>query len=307
MHESRLILDRLAVIKIEATLWSGRKKLRPEDLILGDGSRLPPPDLATLGSKRIADPRDVQVFARLKKEGERSCQRVGSRFLGGYAIPEPELPSVLQSLDRIQNEFEAARFDFLSRYDQAVAAWANQHPDFSEAIRRAVDPVGKVAHQLGFDFVVFRLKTPEGNASTLERKLRGLSETLLSEVAQEARTYVHSSLVGRTEVTRRALTPLKRIRDKLQGLSFLDPVIQEWIDPINEVLDRIPSKGEIRGGILREIEAVVMRLAGETPPIEEVELPVIQTVADPWSDPLPGIVRTTPSLNVMPPRHAFWF
>ncbi len=70
MKETTFILDRLLVVKLDATIWGGRKKLHKEDLILGDGSILPPEDLASLGSKKIADPMELAVFNRLKKEAE---------------------------------------------------------------------------------------------------------------------------------------------------------------------------------------------------------------------------------------------
>lgn len=318
MHESHLILDQLAIIKIEATLWSGRKQLHPEDLILGNGSRLPPRDLASLGSKRIADPKDIQVFARLKKEAERCCQRVGSRFIGGYAVPSSEVDAVIVQLDLIRQKFEAARFDFLSRYDAAISDWADQHPDFKGAIRRAVDPVSKVASLLSFDFVVFRLRSLEASAECLERKLKTLPETLMCEIAADARTFAAESLTGKSVATRRVMSPLRRIRDKLQGLSFIDATLQGWVDALDELLDRMPKKGEIRGGYLREIEAMALRLGqsehrhgGMTqstgpnrpiPPVRAATAP-----EDFWHSNTPGIVKTTSVPECASPKGSFWF
>lgn len=313
MHESRLILDRLAVVKIEATLWSGRKQLRPEDLILGNGSRLPPPDLASLGSKRICDPRDIQVFSRLKKESERACQKVGSRFLGGYAVPEEALVPLAASLEKIRGEFDAARLAFLSRYDEAIHEWALHHPDFGDAIRRAVDPVGRVGRQLTFDYVIFRLRAPEAGEISLNRKIMALPATLLEEIAVEARVYRVASLTGKNEVTRRALAPLRRIRDKLSGLSFMDASITSKIEAIDEVLDRLPRRGEIRGGLLRDIEAVVLSLESEAQPILELSDTVLRQEepapdADAfWLDPDPGIARVTPLPDTTSPGMSYWF
>lgn len=319
MHESHLILDQLAIIKIEATLWSGRKQLRPEDLILGDGSRLPPRDLASLGSKRIADPKDIQVFARLKKEGERCCQRVGSRFIGGYAIPESRLDVVIQQLDLIRQKFEAARFDFLSRYDQAIGDWANQHPDFKDVIRRSVDPVSRVASLLAFDYVVFRLRPAEDQEVSLERKLKALPENLMAEIALEARTFAAESLTGKSVVTRRVVAPLRRIRDKLKGLAFIDESLQGWVDVLDEVLDRLPHRGEIRGSYLRELEVLTLRLSQSGPvpgerakfesdPLVHPGPTVIPDAPDDlWRSNAPGIVRSTPDPLGTSLRGSFWF
>jgi hypothetical protein len=46
MH-TRTILDRLVAVNLAVRIWSGRKKLPPEDLSLGGA--IPPEDLVSLG------------------------------------------------------------------------------------------------------------------------------------------------------------------------------------------------------------------------------------------------------------------
>ena len=70
-HETQVILDRVVLIKVDANIYGARKKLKKEDLMLASGSKLPPEDLASLGSKRLLDPDKLSVFNRLKKEAER--------------------------------------------------------------------------------------------------------------------------------------------------------------------------------------------------------------------------------------------
>ena len=82
------VLQGLVLVHLSFSVWSGKKKLRPEDL---KGANLPPDKLASLGSKRIFDPDALKVFATLKRQAERACEEVGVRFLGGYAIPEEKL------------------------------------------------------------------------------------------------------------------------------------------------------------------------------------------------------------------------
>ena len=62
-----IILDRVVLVKVEARIYGARKKLKKEDLVLADGSKLPPDDLASLGSKRLLDPEQLAVFNRLEK------------------------------------------------------------------------------------------------------------------------------------------------------------------------------------------------------------------------------------------------
>ena len=57
------ILDNLLALNLDISLWSARKKMTVEDF---GGAELPPEDLASLGSKRIADPSSLKIFSTLK-------------------------------------------------------------------------------------------------------------------------------------------------------------------------------------------------------------------------------------------------
>ena len=79
---AQIILDQMVLVKVEATIYGARKKLKIEDLMLVDGIKLPPDDLASLGSKRLLDPDQLTVFNRLKKEAERICLRIRYPLFG---------------------------------------------------------------------------------------------------------------------------------------------------------------------------------------------------------------------------------
>ena len=57
------VLDNLLALNLNVSLWSARKKMVLEDF---GGAELPPEDLASLGSKRIADPNSLKVSPHLK-------------------------------------------------------------------------------------------------------------------------------------------------------------------------------------------------------------------------------------------------
>ena len=52
------VLDNLLALNLDISLWSARRKMTAEDL---GGTELPPEDLASLGSKRIADPAHLKI------------------------------------------------------------------------------------------------------------------------------------------------------------------------------------------------------------------------------------------------------
>ena len=264
-HETNIILERVVLVKVEANIYGARKKLKKEDLVLADGSKLPPEDLASLGSKRLLDPEQLTVFNRLKKEAERICLRVGTRFLGGFAIPNESAAGITSELERIAQDFAVAKTEFLAGYDAAVTDWVVRHPEFAGIIEQAVDSVEFVSTRLSFDYVLVSVGLPEAlppdDVTRLETKIGSLSEQMFYEISVDANQFIEQSLLGKDQVTRNALRPIRRMRDKLDGLGFLDYRVAPVVNTIDELLAKIPNKGAIAGGILQEILATALLLA----------------------------------------------
>ncbi|MCD2450545.1 DUF3150 domain-containing protein [Methylicorpusculum oleiharenae] len=305
MTQANIILDHVVLVKVDATIYGARKKLKKEDLVLADGSKLPPEDLASLGSKRLLDPDKLTVFNRLKKEAERICLRVGTRFLGGFAVPVESAASITAELERIALDFAAAKTEFIAGYDAAVTDWVVRHPEFAGIIEKAVDSVEFVLTRLSFDYLVVSIALPESlpekEIERLESKIGSLSGQLFHEIAVDANLLVEQSLLGKEQVTRSALRPIKRIRDKLDGLGFLDHRVAPIVSTIDDLLARIPNKGAIEGSILQEILATAMLLSdpdktrrhGEgllvaQPPVDDEE--VIE-----YAEPEPSAVLVIPT------------
>jgi hypothetical protein len=264
-HESQVILDRVVLVKVDANIYGARKKLKKEDLVLADGSKLPPEDLASLGSKRLLDPDKLTVFNRLKKAAERICLRVGTRFLGGFAVPLESAASITAELERIALDFAAAKTEFIAGYDAAVTDWVVRHPEFAGIIEQAVDSVEFVSTRLSFDFLVVSVGLPESlppaDVARLDSKIGSLSEQMFYEISVEANHLIEQSLLGKEQVTRNSLRPIRRMRDKLDGLGFLDHRVAPIVSTIDDLLVRIPTKGAIEGSILQEILATAMLLS----------------------------------------------
>ena len=264
-HKANIILEHVVLVKVEANIYGARKKLKKEDLVLADGSKLPPEDLASLGSKRLLDPEQLTVFNRLKKEAERICLRVGTRFLGGFAIPTEAAAGITTELERIAQDFAVAKTGFLAGYHAAVTDWVVRHPEFASIIEQAVDSVEFVSTRLSFDYWIVTIGLPEAlppeDVVRLETKIRSMSEQMFYEISVAAHQFIEQSLLGKDQVTRNALRPIRRMRDKLDGLGFLDYRVAPVVDTIDDLLARIPDKGAIAGGILQEILATALLLA----------------------------------------------
>ena len=248
MHAIERITDRITLVILTISIWSGRKKLRAEDLKLG--TDVPPDDLVSLGSKRVCDPEPLKIFHRVKKGAERACLQRGTRFLGGFAIPNDRAEALADELDTLKGEFGDESRQFLQSYDQGLEEWIGQHPQWEAAIRRAIEPANVVGGRLRFGYQLIQI-APAEKSGTLAEEVKGLGTGVFAEVAQVARE-LDESFLGKEVLHRRALSTFRTIREKLDCLSFVDPRIQPIVDTIDDWFRRLPAKGPISGGIFNE-------------------------------------------------------
>lgn len=256
MNAVKTITDRLVLVMLDIRIWSGRKKLRPEDLILA--GEPPPEDLVSLGSKRVCDPEPLKVFQRLKKEADRFCLRYGTRFLGGYAVPEEHAAHLAEQLAATKKEFDTRTQTFLAAYDGHLEAWIASLPRWEEPIRRAIEPASVVSGRLRFGYQLLRV-APAASAGTFDDEVQGLAGGIFQEVAIIARD-LEDSFLGKDSLHRRALGTFKRIRDKLDALSFVDPRIQPVVDTIDAWARRLPKTAPIEGALFNEGHGLALLL-----------------------------------------------
>lgn len=254
------LTDQTTLFLIDYHIWSGRKKLRPEDLRMGQDR--PPDELISLGSKKVCDPQALRVFHRKRRQVERELLAVGTRFLGGYLVPNSHAEAVLADAKRLTGEARAAAEAFLADYDRHIDAWCAAYPRWEPAIRNAIDPVEVVRSQLRFRVQAVRIETSLAVAEdTLAEDLEAVAETLFSEVEQMAR-HLERSFLGRDALSQRALSTFRRITDKLDALSFADYRIDPVVRSLRAWLTRLPASGPITGGLFLEGWAL-MRLVGD--------------------------------------------
>jgi hypothetical protein len=257
------VLNDVVVVSLDVRIWSGRKKLRPEDLTAS--GTLPPADLVSLGSKRLCSPDALQPFFQVKRRAEARCQAIGVRFARAFAIPKAAAKPLLAQLNELALQFHQARSAFLAAYDAERARWQEQHPGYERLIAAEWLPQTVVAARLAFGYEVFAINAVDGDgelAALLEQGgagnlAGGLVGALYREVASESCAFMRHSLTGRAEVTQKFLRPVRAMRQKLAGLAFLDAGIAPLVESIDAVLVTIPAKGRIDGASLAALHGVV--------------------------------------------------
>lgn len=259
------VLDSLLALNLDISLWSARKKLQAEDF---GGATLPPEDLASLGSKKIADPESLRIFSTLKSRAFSMLDRHGVRFLGGWAIPEAKADVIIHELMSIRDLFLEEKERFLSGYDESIRAWVEKHDAWGDIIRNSTVSSDYVRSRIDFRWQLYKVAPVmqhADNAVVLEaglaEEVTNLGNTLFAEIAKEAADIWKRVYDGKTEVTHKALSPLRTLHSKLVGLAFVEPCILPVSDLIKAALDRMPTKkGNIGGADLLLLRGLVSTL-----------------------------------------------
>lgn len=263
MNSNITILDHLHLVSLEINIWAGRKSLTREDLRLPDGTLPPEADVITFGSKRIADPELIKDMETLRRATHNACSDVGIKFLGGYGTSDSKIPALIEQIEENKQKFMATRQKLLDNYDDLTLGWISRHPDWEHALRKAITPKEVVEARTGFDFTIYKVGTPENvTSNTIAQKADGLGGQLLNEIAQEAKELVERSILNREDnsISRRALGAITRLRDKMEGLSFLAGWITPLVEEIDQIVATIPKAGSITGSEYRHLLSMVMTL-----------------------------------------------
>lgn len=254
------VLDNLLALNLDISLWSARRKMTAEDL---GSTELPPEDLASLGSKRIADPANLKIFGTLKARATSYLDKHGVRFMSGWAIPQELAGEITAQLIKIRDEFMLEKEKFLAGYNESVNAWIEKHGEWADIIRNSVVNPEYVRSRMSFRWQLYKV-VPSAMDNSVDdglcSEVESLGSTLFSEVADSAREMWKKVFEGKTEVTHKALSPLKTLHTKLTELSFIEPHVMPVADIISSSLNRIPKKGNIVGADLLLLQGLVCLL-----------------------------------------------
>ncbi|MBI9109957.1 DUF3150 domain-containing protein [Maridesulfovibrio ferrireducens] len=255
------VLKCLMAIRLDVNIWSARKKLIPSDF---GATELPPEKLASLGSKKICNPKELCIFGTLKSRAISLLDKNGVRFLGGWALPEQKVEEIQNTLLEIAADFNDAKELFLNRYDESVQEWIRNNPGWESLIASSAVSSDYVRSRLDFNWQMFKIMPPskknEAVSSGLQGEVENLGVTLFGEVAKIATDSWHNSFAGKDNVTRKALAPLRSVHRKLSGLSFIEPRVSPVITLLETAFSKIPAKGRIRGANLIMLQGLLCLL-----------------------------------------------
>lgn len=241
------------VFTVNISRWSANKKLRLQHTKARE-EELPPADLASLGVRKVFNPKALAPFEAIRKETERLCFNEGTSFFGGVAIPKSEADEFAKKLKALQLRFENAKADFARDYQKNLDEWTAAHPGWEQALEGTLD-VAEALNRFHYGFHAVEIVMAgavEAEAKTeLEQNIvsskSAFIDQLYAEIAQMAKSYRKDSLLGKERATTRGLSSLQSMRRKLNGLSFLDRCIRPLVQMIDKVIEEMPATGSIDG------------------------------------------------------------
>lgn len=241
------------VFTVHINRWSANKKLRIQHTKASE-DELPPADLASLGVRKVFDPKALAPFEAIRKETERLCFTEGTRFFGGVAIPKSEADEFAKKLKALQARFNAEKAILESNYQKTLDDWTAAHTGWEQTLEGALE-VSEAMSRFNFGFhaveiVMAGTKATEAKTE-LEQNIVSSKSAFIgqvyTEIAQMANAYRKDSLLGKDKATTRGLSSLQAMRKKLNGLSFLDSRIRPLVEMIDKVMDELPATGSIDG------------------------------------------------------------
>lgn len=222
MIENKIEINSYSIINTNISLWTGKAKLKAEDLPEHVVRDMPPAELISLGSKSLIDPKLLSPMATIKTAVHRFMTLWGVKFLGGFMIDVSHIDYVNRELRKFQKQFEGKVSQLELAYDTATQEWCDQHPEWAAMIREALPTAQAIASKFKFDWCVYTINPQDINT---EEQIKHVADAGISEMAELIADVCERSFpAGRTSpITKRTLGALDSIAEKAKHLSFLHP------------------------------------------------------------------------------------
>ncbi len=260
------VLDKVVVVVPDFRQWTGTRAMHEGDFVIGANGKLPPKEVTkSLGLKAVIDPLTLRVFGRIKHQADAVLEGCGVRFLSGWAVPEGKASEVFAELDGIVARYNDEKTAFLANYDANVSDWAARNPGFSREILEGKVDIAAVAERISAGYEAFRLQpVTASGAQALANRVGGLGGELIADIAQIARNFFKESFLGKSRANRKTVNAVLKLRERLNGLSFLSNAIQPLVDMIDRVVAQVPPEGYFEGEAYWKLATLVKTLGDES-------------------------------------------
>lgn len=245
MKTQNAILDQIAIVSTDISCWAGQKVMEDEDIALGDGGKLPDSTAATKGAKFLVLPKRLKPLRSSSSRNDSYLASIGLKFGKAYLIPVSKLADVLAQLEEFKTDHQKAVDEFCRNYLKYVDECANNNEaEFSSgnAIRNAAPSQDWVRNRFGYEVIHYKmLAETSQEEEKLVGQVTGLAGRLLQEIEEDAEKFLrnkHNQKVW----SDKTLSPLKRWKEKLESLAFLDQRFSSLVSLLDDAINA-PDNG----------------------------------------------------------------
>jgi hypothetical protein len=178
---------------------------------------MPPEKLLDLGRKKIFPPKALDPLMSKRKAAERACLAEGTRFMGGFAVPDDVVEGLLAKLEDIKETFYSELQVFLADFDRNKEAWIAENDEFAHIIRDQVPDRETVSKSFEFSIKLYKLQPLEG----FEPDENEVANQILHEVGLTCKQMSDRMLDRKRSISGKNLSEqLDPLIKKLDTLSF---------------------------------------------------------------------------------------
>ena len=206
------------LVHLKIRIWGGDTKAsRDRDIKVGTDGKMPPENLLDLGRKKIYPPKALDPFKSQRKAAERACLAEGTRFMGGFSIPDDDLDNLVTKIEIIKDEFYSNLEKFLANFEQNKQSWIEDNFEFSHIIRDQVPDRETVEKAFEFSIKLYKLQPLEG----FEPDETEVANQILHEVGLSCKEMSNRMLDRKRAISGKNLSEqLNPLIKKLDTLSF---------------------------------------------------------------------------------------
>ena len=217
----------MAIIQPTIKIWTGRVQLKETDFPEEVRNSLPPKTLANLGSKYLVDPELIRKLTALRTGVDNILIQHGIRFLKGVLVPNTLIPNLVSFLDAQAQEFKNCVTQFLNSYEASCREWAQQFPEFEQALLASCPTLANLTEKFDFSYQVFTIQACEtkGGYDTTTKLIEKIPNAASKEAAEQIKTLLTETFKDSVRLTKRSLRPLVKAVDRLRHLSLLNPAL----------------------------------------------------------------------------------
>ena len=227
------ILDKLTGVHLEMARWSGFIRVV---------------DKAKPGhfkEVQIWPKEEMKFFFRIRHAVfDRWLERVGIICMGHHLISADLVEKTHNYFSGYKDDYMAHVEDIRGKYDDHISRWCKKEPGLSHLMNTPQFSKDNILKKFSFKWNFFNLAPVK--SPLLQKDFFGtinqLDQILFTEISCEANVLWERIFSVRRKITPRVAGPIKFLKNKLEGLAFLNPQIESSIKIIEAATLEIPTQ-----------------------------------------------------------------